>query len=131
MAAAITLPVDDELHFPNPFTSIKQGKFDKAVNLILGSCRDESALFTLFSFPVLGPSESVFKSFVEIGFSEHATEILTGDRYNTSRFDSPFWAMSELTNDLRWQCPLRKHVPELCCNLSAILVLTRRAIMVK
>jgi len=43
-AAALAVPVDDGIHFPDPLLAIKQGRFDKNVEIILGTATDENSM---------------------------------------------------------------------------------------
>jgi carboxylesterase type B len=106
-ALGITSPTDDGVQFVDPYKAIEEGKFDKDVPIIIGTSRDENALFMMFSFPILGPTEEVYRAFVNVGYADHAPEIL--DTYALSKFESPYWAMTELTTDIRWQCPVRRY----------------------
>jgi carboxylesterase type B len=105
MASQLTFPVNDHVQFVAPGVAIAQGQFDTSCELFIGSAANESTLFTYLAYPLVGPTESLFRRFVEASFESHHDEIFA--RYHPSIYGGDAWrAMSDVVNDVRFQCPL-------------------------
>lgn len=105
MATELMFPVQDQVNFPAISTAVSSGKFDTKCHLWIGSAANESTLFAFLAYPLVGPSLSLFDQFIKRSFQDSHAEILA--QYHPDHYDGSSWrALSDLVNDVRFQCPL-------------------------